>query len=142
MSDDRTASPLIRIKGQAVLGYASAMDREHCARPVARLRTCLSYVTKRHREGDWQLISILSARLLHPATTTQPKRVLCHARLLIQSQSGEVALVRESHFRLSPTVYPRPFLLQVTTTSLCSTGWQRHFYHDFIRDKMTAWTIR
>ena len=45
MSDGRKASSLTR-KGQAVLGYASAMDREHCARPSARLRTCHSYVTK------------------------------------------------------------------------------------------------
>jgi hypothetical protein len=49
MSDDRTASPLIR-KGQAVLApsgmlLASAMDREHCARLIARLRTCHSDVT-------------------------------------------------------------------------------------------------
>ena len=45
MSDGRKASPLIR-KGQAVLWYASAMDREHCACPIERLRTCHSYVTK------------------------------------------------------------------------------------------------
>ena len=36
MSDGRTASPLIR-KGQAMLGYAIAMDREHFARPIARV---------------------------------------------------------------------------------------------------------
>ena len=71
MPDGRTASPLIG-KGQAVLGYASAMDRERGARPIPRLRTCHSDVTKRHREGDWQLRSIFSARLSHPATTTQP----------------------------------------------------------------------
>ena len=40
MSDGRTAaSPLIR-NGQALLGYASAIDREHCARPIAHVRTC------------------------------------------------------------------------------------------------------
>ena len=63
MSDARTASPLIR-KGQAVLGYAdaSAMDREHCARPIARLRTYHSDVTKRHRAGDWQLRRIFSGQ--------------------------------------------------------------------------------
>ena len=67
MSDGRKASPLIRkAKGQAVLGYASVMDREHCARPIARLHTSHSYATKRHREGDWQLRSIFSAWLLHP----------------------------------------------------------------------------
>ena len=40
MSDGRKASPLIR-SGQAVLGYASAMDRDHCARLIliTRLRT-------------------------------------------------------------------------------------------------------
>ena len=51
MSDDRTASPLIR-KGRAVLGYASAMDRVRSARPISRLRTCHSDVTKCNREGN------------------------------------------------------------------------------------------
>ena len=73
MSDGCAASPLIRkAKGQAVLGYASAMDRERSARSIPRVRTCHSDDSKRHREGDsdWQLRSIFSAaRLLHPATT-------------------------------------------------------------------------
>ena len=36
MSDDCTASPLIR-KGQAVLGYASAIDHERGARQIPRI---------------------------------------------------------------------------------------------------------
>ena len=90
-------TPLI-VKGQAVLGlgYASAMDRERGARQIPRLRTCHSDVTKRHREGDWQLRSIFSARLS-----------------LIQGQSGEVAFISESHSHLSLTVSSRLFLLQV-----------------------------
>ena len=66
-ADGRTASPLIH---KAVLesvrqcsGIASAMDREHCARPIARLRTCHSDVTKRHREGDWQQVKIYTIKI-------------------------------------------------------------------------------
>ena len=75
MCDCRKASSLIR-KGQAVLGYASAMDREHFAlpRPIARLRTCHTNVTKRHREGDWQLESIFIAKLFQRPQHTPDAR--------------------------------------------------------------------
>ena len=51
MSDGRVASPLIR-KGQVVLGYDSAMDRERSARPIRHFQTCHPDVFRRHREGD------------------------------------------------------------------------------------------
>ena len=82
----------------------------HVQLHVYALATRMSLNAIVHREGFWQLRSIFRARLLHPANTTQPynaKRVLCHALSLLQSQSGEVALVRESDIRLSLTASPR-----------------------------------
>ena len=132
MGDGRAASPLrLTRKGQAVLGSASAMDHERCARPIPRLRTCHSDVFQRHREGDWQLRSIFSARLLHPATTQHSSnacygtRPFTHTKSVVQGR----ALVREGHFRLSLTLSSRLFLLQVANfpvnpSAPASTGWQ------------------
>ena len=68
--------------------------------------------------GSCDVRSIFSEWLLHTRHSisnhdTALTHVMARPFTLIQSQSCKVALVRESHFRLSLTLFSRPFLLQV-----------------------------
>ena len=112
-----------------VLEYASAMDREHCARLIARTRLHTCHSDRLMSLNVIEKVTVAAEKHFQRAAfapsdhNTALTRAMARPFTVIESHSREVALVRESHFRLSLTVSPRPFLLQVTNFALCSTSW-------------------
>ena len=84
MSDGRTASPLIR-KGQAVLGYDGAMDRERCVYVQFHVLYALATLVSLNaiEKGAWLLGSTFSRFSAPRVCTQRPQQSRVNIALIV-----------------------------------------------------------